>query len=334
MKKILSLCIALLAATQVFASYVPTFDDNGRCTIALSDLSATEGVTIDAKAGTITSTGTGDFYLDLPAEGVDMTACKSLVVEHEGDDIVQFLEVEDANNGKVGGFYSSKYNLDLTKYADKTSAVNKMVWHCNVAGTMTVKSITLTKKVEFGYKADETPITAELFHAWSAPTAGEDNGATPCTLALNEELSDGGLVYGNGSVNYLQFAVLDGFKEIRIYGTPGIKYRVLLNRETDGGKLVELNPESDANGLAVCDISSLSYVHLNAIKLAWGAPKTTVKGLCVSKNTTTGIRTIAQPVAKDVVATYDLCGRKVSGDAKGLVIQKTADGKVTKHVNR
>lgn len=333
MKKILSLCVALLAATQVFASYVPKFDDNGKCAIALSDLSATEGVTIDAKAGTITSTGTGDFYLDLPAEGVDMSACKSLVVEYEGDDIVQLLEVGDANNGKVGGFYSSKYNLDLTKYADKTSAVNKIVWHCNAAGTMTVKSITLTKKVEFSYKADETPITAELFHVWSAPTGGEDNGATPCTLALNQELSNGGLVYGNGSVNYLQFAVLDGFKEIRIYGTPGIRYRVLLNRETDGGKLVELNPESDANGLAVCDISSLSYVHLNAIKLAWGAPTTIVKGLCVSKSTTSGINNIAKDKGQKIVATYNLSGAQVDKNAKGLVIQKTADGRVVKRVN-
>lgn len=330
MKKILSLCVALLTATQMFASFVPTFDDKGRCTIALSDLSATEGVTIDAKAGTITSTGSGDFYLDLSDKGVDMSACTSLVVEHEGDDIVGYLEVGDANNGKVGGFYSSKYNLDLTKYADKTSAVNKMVWHCNVAGTMTVKSITLTKKVVFDYKSDETPITAELFHVWSAPTDGEDNGATPCTLALNQELSSGGLVYGNGSVNYLQFAVLDGFKEIRIYGTPGIRYRVLLNRETDGGKLVELNPESDANGLAVCDISSLPYVHLNAIKLAWGAPATTVKGLCVSKSTTAGINKISAHSGKKVIATYNIAGKKINHCSKGLVIQKSADGKTTK----
>ena len=130
MKKILSLCVALLAATQMFASFVPKFGENGKCTISLSDLKATDGVTIDAKAGTI------------------LSACTNLTVDHEGDDIVQLLLVEDAKSGKVGGFYSSKYNLDLTKYADKTSAVNKMEWHCNVAGTMTVKSITLTKKVE------------------------------------------------------------------------------------------------------------------------------------------------------------------------------------------
>ena len=334
MKKILSLCVALLAATQVFASYVPKFDDNGKCTIALSDLSATDGVTIDAKAGTITSTGKGDFYLDLPAEGVDMSACVSLVVDHEGDDIVQLLEVEDAKDGKVGGFYSSKYNLDLTKYADKTSAVNKIVWHCNAAGTMTVKSITLTRKVTFNYQADETPITLDMFHSWSAPTDGTDEGKADGVLALNQELGAGGLVFGNANVKYLFYAVLDGYKEIRIYGTPKAEYRVLFNRETDGGHNEEIKQTADDNGRAVFDISSYAYVHLNAIKVSWQSPATTVKGLCVSKNTTTGIRNVTKDARQTVVASYDLSGRNVNSDSKGLVIQKTADGKVTKRINR
>ena len=336
MKKILSLCVALLAATQMFASFVPKFGENGKCTISLSDLKATDGVTIDAKAGTITSDGKGEFYVDLPAEGVDLSACTNLTVDHEGDDIVELLLVEDAKSGKVGGFYSSKYNLDLTKYADKTSAVNKMEWHCNAAGTMTVKSITLTKKVEshFQYKSDEVALTDVFFHAWSAPTEGEDQGAVPCTLALNQELSAGGLVYGNGNVDYLQYALLDGFKEIRIYGDPGLRYRVLLNRETDGGKPVELNPESDENGLAVCDISSLPYVHLNAIKLAWGSSKGVVKGLCVSKATSTGIRECHVANEQDIIASYNLAGQKVNRNAKGLILQKTKDGKVIKRIVR
>ena len=337
MKKILSLCVALLAATQMFASFVPKFGENGKCTISLSDLKATDGVTIDAKAGTITSDGKGEFYVDLPAEGVDLAACTNLTVEQEGDNIVQFLLVEDAKSGKLvdDGFYSSKFNLDLTKYADKTSAVNKMEWHCNAAGTMTVKSITLTKKVEshFQYKADEVALTDVLFHAWSAPTNGEDQGTVPCTLALNQELSAGGLVYGTSTVNYLQYAPLDAFKEIRIYGTPGLKYRVLLNRETDGGKLVELNPEGDENGLAVCDISSLPYVHLNAIKLAWGSSKGVVKGLCVS-TTATGIRECHVANGQDIIASYNLAGQKVSRSAKGLILQKTKDGKVIKRIVR
>lgn len=335
MKKILSLCVALLAATQMFASFVPKFGKNGKCTISLSDLKATDGVTIDAKAGTITSDGKGEFYVDLPAEGVDLSACTNLTVEQEGDNIVQFLLVEDAKSGKVGGFYSSKYNLDLTTYADKTSAVNKMEWHCNAAGTMTVKSITLTKKVEshFQYKTDEVALTDVFFHAWSAPTKGEDQGAVPCTLALNQELDAGGLVYGTSTVNYLQYALLDGFKEIRIYGTPGLRYRVLLNRETDGGKLVELNPESDENGLAVCDISSLPYVHLNAIKLAWGSSKGVVKGLCVA-TTTTGIRECHVTNGQDIIASYNLAGQKVNRNAKGLILQKTKDGKVIKRIVR
>ena len=336
MKKILSLCVALLAATQMFASFVPKFGENGKCTISLSDLKATDGVTIDAKAGTITSDGKGEFYVDLPAEGVDLSACTNLTVEQEGDNIVQFLLVEDAKSGKLvdDGFYSSKFNLDLTKYADKTSAVNKMEWHCNAAGTMTVKSITLTKKVEshFQYKADEVALTDVLFHAWSAPTNGEDQGTVPCTLALNQELSAGGLVYGTSTVNYLQYAPLDAFKEIRIYGTPGLKYRVLLNRETDGGKLVELNPEGDENGLAVCDISSLPYVHLNAIKLAWGISGL-VKGLCVS-TTATGIRECHVANEQDIIASYNLAGQKVSRNAKGLILQKTKDGKVIKRIVR
>ena len=301
--------------------------ENGKCTISLSDLKATDGVTIDAKAGTITSDGKGEFYLDLPAEGVDLSACTNLTVDHEGDDIVQLLLVEDAKSGKVGGFYSSKYNLDLTKYADKTSAVNKMEWHCNVAGTMTVKSITLTKKVEshFQYKADEIALTEVFFHAWSAPTKdGEDQGKVPCTLALNQELSAGGLVYGNVNVDYLQYAPLDGFKEIRIYGDPGLKYRV---------NLVELNPEGDENGLAVCDISSQPYVHLNAIKLAWGSSKGVVKGLCVS-TTATGIRECHVANGQDIIASYNLAGQKVSRSAKGLILQKTKDGKVIKRIVR
>lgn len=335
MKKFLSLCVALLAATQVFASYVPQFDDNGKCTIALSDLSATDGVTIDAKAGTITSTGKGEFYLDLPAEGVDLSTCYSLIVDHEGDDIVGFLEIGDVASGNSIPLYSSKYNVDWpSKIGNKVSAVNKMIWHCNAEGTMTVKSITLTRKVTFDYKSDETPLTSDMFHAWSAPTGGTDEGQSDCALVLNQELNGGGLVYGNGSVKYLFYAVLDGYKEIRLYGTPNTTYRVLLNRETDGGKLVELKAVADASGLAVCDVSSLPYVHLNAIKMAWSAPATVVKGLCVSKSTTTGIRIVENVNSQNVVATYTLTGRKVSAGTKGLVLQKSADGKVIKHINR
>lgn len=103
---------------------------------------------------------------------------------------------------------------------------------------------------------------------------------------------------------------------------------------TDGGNLVELNPVADDSGLAVCDISSLPYVHINAIKLTWGAKTTIVKGLCASKDTTAGIRSISTATGIEVESAYNLAGQKVSANAKCVVIQRMKDGRIVKHFNK
>lgn len=171
---------------------------------------------------------------------------------------------------------------------------------------------TLTAVGQKIYKAELTP---EMFKAWDSnlPGANEvaepepepkDQGTFGCANELYKELDAGALIYGHGNVYYLWYADITGTKTMTVTGTPNMKIRLMLNRmevgngggDEDGGSYVELIQDIGEDGKTVFDLSSYEYVHVNAIKVPWGAPGGVVKSIMLEGTVkpTTGILSLIE----------------------------------------
>ena len=121
---------------------------------------------------------------------------------------------------------------------------------------------------------DETiELTKDMFYTWDGYGADASSISTAnVDFNLGTTLGGGGVVCGTGTVSYLTYADLTGCSKMLFEGTPGLGLRVLMNRqESDQGPLVEKNPKIGDDGKAELDLTELAYVHINAIKVAWGA---------------------------------------------------------------
>ncbi len=116
------------------------FNNEGVATVDFTDLVAS-GVTFDETTGQMTSTGSGTLSLSLPATGVDMTKVTKIEVEYEGDDLAEYLLMENADGERLAKAYTSKYKLDFTSVQDKAAHVTKVLWNIKNNGTMTIKAI-------------------------------------------------------------------------------------------------------------------------------------------------------------------------------------------------
>ncbi len=167
-----------------------------------------------------------------------------------------------------------KVEVDLSPYPYVHLNAIKIQW----GYTGAVESIILNPsdaeekvKNEPGEFAD-TPLTKDLFKSWD----GFDDYAKPtsATPAWDEytygtEVGQGSVIYGNGSVLNSTYADITGASIIRFTGTPGLPLRVMMNRQADNS-LTERRAEIGEDGQVDLDISDLPYVHVNAIKVAWG----------------------------------------------------------------
>lgn len=127
------------------------------------------------------------------------------------------------------------------------------------------------------------------FYTWNGD--GADAATTgDATVAFNvgNTVNAGETIAGDGNVYYLTYANLTGSKKIVFEGTPGMQLRVLLNRQGDGGPLVEKTATISNYGKAEVDISDLSYVHLHAIKAGWNSPEGVITAIKVMTPALTG----------------------------------------------
>jgi hypothetical protein len=122
---------------------------------------------------------------------------------------------------------------------------------------------------------------ASLVHSWSGPGAGAtDNGtASGAVCNLNSSVE---CVYGDGNVYYLNYADLSNYKVLELVVNDGSP-RLLFNRVENQGALTEINPSTENFTKYVTrhgkmwkvDLEKIrwnegGYVHLNAIKAAYG----------------------------------------------------------------
>ena len=139
------------------------------------------------------------------------------------------------------------------------------------------------------YRAE---LDKSMFKAWNGTGADAQEveptsyvgkgGATvdfACETNFFKSLDQGAVVFGNTNVYSRWYADLTGTKKIYFKGDKGTAIRVLMNRpdaeegaeDPNGGTSVEQRVEIGADGTGELDVTSMDYVHLNCIKIAWGS---------------------------------------------------------------
>ena len=173
-----------------------------------------------------------------------------------------------------------------------------------------------TKNEPGTYK--NTPLAHDMFKGWDGfDDYAKVNNENPYWDApdLPADLGAGKTVYGSGNVANTDYADVTGAETLRITGTPGMQFRVLMNRQADNS-LIELNPVVGEEGYVDVDLTPYEYVHINAIKTGWGSPEGTVESLILNPYDPTnyvvesycGSSYEGIPVEVDLDAIYELIG--------------------------
>ena len=264
-----------------------TFDEGGKAYILPSDMVELDGVTIDEQTGEITKTETGDASITLSLGDVDFSNVTSISLDYDNategySDILYGTEVVGVNTWTV-----SKYNVNYTeeyraKEASKHVSSIKLHFDAAKTGKMKISSICITKSVITA--SDMLILSQADFKTWTSPDKDAEPTATAgCAIEFGKVVANGATVYGDGNVYYLNYADISDAEYLKIKGTPGTKLRVQFNRVTDGGANIELNPVIEDDGTVLVDLSDYEYVHLNAIKLPWGASSCTIDAIGIIK---------------------------------------------------
>lgn len=316
------------------------FNEQGVATVDLKDIVVTgntpENVIWDPSTGKITSKG-GDWSLTLYLDDERFANVTTVKIETEipqdeldgklpednpnpnykQNDVISCISIfpSDSQTRVGGGWYSSKYNFDYSSvwtndtnipqrtYQELGPVVDRFVIETNgQVGEMTIKSITITKKLLRGGK--EVALTTDDFKRWTGPDADVSaeeaivTETTPgCEYPIGIEKENGAVIFGNSNVSRLEYADLSNYDVLKIkFDKSGISLRVQFNRIYDAaaqnqdGVTIEVNPVTDEEGIAIVNLKTdeklkdCKYIHLNSIKLNWGAPVTTLESITLSKN--------------------------------------------------
>jgi len=176
--------------------------------------------------------------------------------------------------------------------------------------------------VTASYKVYDDPtdfdeLVTGMFHSWNwGDPENVSNATQNSTLdgnyisRIGTTVEAGQEVCGTSTVSYLTYADISDYDKLVIVGTTGLGLRVLMNRkkvgdgggDSNGGGLEEITSTINADGYTVINLSTISstygYLHLNAIKAAWGSPSGTVTKVLLVKTvhprTVSGTTTLEQ----------------------------------------
>lgn len=265
-----------------------SFNDEGKAYVYPSDLAeGASGLSIDEQTGIITKDAEGNAAFTLELGDVDFSHVTNITfdVNITSEGYIDLMSHTVINNqeGTIVTWYTSKYGKDYTEYQAQSEHVKSIVLNADPqkVGSMQINYICIEKEVVNASSIRN--LTSSDFKQWTASTGGTPTEETPYFEEhIGEAMGQGTTIYGNGNVSALAYADLTGYKELKIKSTAGASFRVLLNRVSDDGELVELNPTVGADGWATVDLSGFEYVHLNALKLPWNGQTVTVEALGVT----------------------------------------------------
>lgn len=177
--------------------------------------------------------------------------------------------------------------------------------------------------LEDGY----TNLTVDMFMTWDDNYKPVTSTPAGCLYALNEST---GQLYGDGSVQYLNFADISDFSALYVVGTEGSP-RIMMNRREVGVSYGGFDGDSNGGGYdqivqgytegqVVLNLTTYDYAHLNAIKSAGWGQVVTASDMLLYRTLTVG----------DVKwATFGSLSKNAKLNGVTAYAAKYADGKLT-----
>ena len=238
----------------------------------------------------------------------DLTGCQKLVFEGTPGMLLRFLlnrqdpisDTSDPNYDSHGGDYVERFCTIDEKGVGELNLSGLSYVHVNAiknwGGSGTINSINVIRP-----KLETVSLDRNQFHYWNDLNGVSINTEYPTDVEfhINETVNPWGTVVGTGSVYYLTYADLTGSKKMVIEGNAGMILRVILNRQVplsntdpnydqNGGSYVEKVATIGSDGKVVVDLSDLSYVHLNSIKVHGNSPSGIITSISLQKESTGG----------------------------------------------
>lgn len=186
---------------------------------------------------------------------------------------------------------------------------------CNIAWSPKEGKPVLASNIAVEYydvpapKPENTELTKDMFFTWTSAGAdaehAEDQSKTWCDYVLNQST---GMPYGNGNVDWMQYADISAYEHLVVTATAGTP-RFFLNRKTANGQApndaidtnngdhfaayVQKVDNGDGSFNFILDIAKIvseqGFAHLNVIKGGNWADTTVTKMLLVNGEIPTGI---------------------------------------------
>ena len=232
--------LELVSAEEAFLFAVNIEETIENGTLTVEPLEAEEGATITVTA--------------IPAE------------EYILQEVTAYYLVMNTN-ADTGEVDMEQVDIELTVVEDGTFTFTMPASDVYVSATFK-EARTKNEPGEY----EDTPLTKEMFKRWD----GFDDYAkvideSPDWDGVDElptEVGPYNTIYGTGPVSNTDYADITGATTMRIIATPGLVFRVLLNRQADQS-FTELDSRISEYGYIDIDLSEYEYVHLNAIKTGW-----------------------------------------------------------------
>lgn len=187
------------------------------------------------------------------------------------------------------------------------------------------------------------PMTASMFREWNGTGADATPKDKDITVDwnLNQAVGSGGVVMMSSSVLYNQFADLTPYDTLILRGT-GNNLRIIANRLVDHGPYKQIvlnfnendpywNAEWGALFVPLADVAQCqtnegnerpdNFVHINALKVAFGAGTCTLRNAYLVPSAAQSIRPIVTGRTEQDTPYYNLMGQPVKNPTKGIYIR-------------
>ena len=241
---------AVISQVYLYKADNLNFNDEGKASIAFSEIIASGGLSFDESTGVVTTNGQSGALTVTFASPQDLSQLSQLKVNRTGDDFFSNLNMKKADGSSVhnvNAWYSSKFELNgLGEFASRATDVKSLVWYsggvskgeeesdedyaARVAGlSMTISSIVLSANViTCTMPLEEVALNTLPYHSTTSNSL--------VTPDWNMNKADA-TYYGGSSSDPTRYVDLTQCGELRIYPESKTGFRAFFF----GGVMVTAN---------------------------------------------------------------------------------------------